>query len=311
MVEDAPFYHDVAEGPPDARAYWCQTSDGVRVRAALWPSGTAGTVLMLNGRTECVEKYARLAETLGAAGFASASVDWRGQGLSDRLAADPNLGHVGAFLDFQKDVAALLDLVRSKDMPEPYFLIAHSMGGAVGLRALLNELPVRAAVFSAPMWGIRFSPPMRPVAWALSWTMTTMGLGARFVPSTVPQAYLIANPFKGNDLTTDPEQYAYMRNQVERYPALGVGGPSARWLTQALHECAALMGTPGPQVPTLVGLGSREAIVDAPTIRTYAAAWPEAELVPYEGAEHELLMERADVREDFIARAVALFQHSA
>ena len=40
-------------------------------------------------------------------------------------------------------------------LPRPWRLLAHSMGGTIGLRALTRGVPVAAAVFSAPMWGIR------------------------------------------------------------------------------------------------------------------------------------------------------------
>ena len=66
-----------------------EASDGVRLRGALWrasdPDGSCrGLVLLLNGRTEFVEKCALPAAALVARGFAVASVDWRGQGLSPR-----------------------------------------------------------------------------------------------------------------------------------------------------------------------------------------------------------------------------------
>ena len=71
--------------------------------------------------------------------------------------------------DYQRDVAAVMALARAEALARPPFhLVSHSMGGAIGLRALHDGLPVRAAVFSAPMWGIRMHPALRPLAWALA-----------------------------------------------------------------------------------------------------------------------------------------------
>ena len=55
MSGAAPFYADVADGPPGGRAVWLHAADGVRLRAGLWPlQGARGTVLLLPGRTEYV-----------------------------------------------------------------------------------------------------------------------------------------------------------------------------------------------------------------------------------------------------------------
>lgn len=307
MTEPAPYHYDVAEGPEDAFAVWLMTTDEVRVRAAVWPTGTKGTILLFNGRTECVEKYGRTASIFAAHGFAMASLDWRGQGLSDRLTPDPNLGHVRHFLDYQRDVATLVTLLRDQGLPEPWYLIGHSMGGAIGLRALLNELPVRAALFSAPMWGIAMSPLTRPFAWGAGWLARQIGLAARYAPSTVPALYLTTAAFDHNDLTHDPEIWDYMVRQVSDYPALGLGGPSLHWLHEALIEMRDLMQSPPPSLPVLTGLGSDERIVDPAPIRKYVTGWDGAQMVEFQDARHELLMEIPEIRDDLIARTVQLF----
>ena len=61
--------------------------------------------------------------------LATATFDWRGQGLADRVATDPNIGHVRRFEDYQMDVEACLKAVRSMKFPDPFHLLAHSMGG--------------------------------------------------------------------------------------------------------------------------------------------------------------------------------------
>ena len=65
-----------------------KTPDGVNLRFARWtpPPGRKGTVVVLQGRTESIEKYFETVRDLRARGFAVATFDWRGQGLSDRRA---------------------------------------------------------------------------------------------------------------------------------------------------------------------------------------------------------------------------------
>ena len=220
----APFYDDVAEGPDNGAAYWITTADGVRIRVGVWPlHGAKGTVLLFPGRTEYIEKYGRGAADLAARGYATVSIDWRGQGLADRLIQDPASGFVDKFTDYQIDIAAMLGVADALNMPGPRMLLAHSMGGCIGLRALMDGLPVNAAVFSAPMWGITMSNAMRPAAWAMSWASRKVGLGGTLAPGTTPQTYVLAEGFEGNNLTTDPDMYRYMQDQVGRTAESGMG----------------------------------------------------------------------------------------
>lgn len=307
MAEPAPFFRDVAEGPENVRAVWATASDGVRLRLATWPGGDKGTVLLFPGRTEYVEKYGRTAADLVGHGFTTIAIDWRGQGLSDRLMEDRDLGHVGKFLDYQRDVAELLAAARDQDLPKPYFLLAHSMGGCIGMRALLQGLPVGAAVFSAPMWGIMLSRRMRPVAWALSFLGRHVWGGRLLTPGTTRRSYVSEAPFADNMLTTDPDMYAYMQRQVSTYPELSLGGPSLHWLHEALAECRRKADMQSPDIPALTFLGSNERVVDPAPIHARTAGWPGSRLRIIDTAEHEVLMERPEIRSRVLAETATFF----
>lgn len=307
MTEAAPFFHDIAQGPPSARAFWVRACDGVRLRLAIWPEGTRGTVLLFPGRTEYVEKYGRTAGDLATHGYATITLDWRGQGLADRVPEDRRVGYVGRFSDFQLDVAEMLALARAHGLPEPYYLLAHSMGGSIGLTALHEDLPVNAAVFSAPMWGISMAPHLRPAAWVLSWASRFVGQGERLAPGTKPKTYVCDVPFEGNMLTTDPDMFAYMRAQLSARPDLALGGPSLNWLYEALRETHRNARLDMPDIPALTLLGAQERIVDARPIHAMMARWPGSQFEVIEGAEHEVLMETPAVRARVIDASVALF----
>ena len=307
MTDIAPFYNEVAEGPDSVEALWVNASDGVRLRLAIWPVGARGTVFLLPGRTEYVEKYGRAAGVLGQAGYATISVDWRGQGLADRLLDDPATGHVMDFSDYQLDIAAMIAAAKARGLPQPYYLLAHSMGGCIGLRALMNGMPVKAAVFTAPMWGISLSPAVRPFAWGLSWAARHLAFGHVYAPGTKPKTYVEAAPFGDNQLTTDPEMYAYMQRQVSLHPELALGGPSLRWLYEGLLECRRMAQLPPPPVPTLTFLGTRERIVDTPPIHQRMTGWDQGQLEMVKGAEHEVMMELAAIRDRAFAQTVAHF----
>lgn len=307
MPETAPYRADLADGP-ETEAYWLQTSDGVRLRIGhARAKASRGTVFLLPGRTEYIEKYGHTAAALVAAGFDVLSIDWRGQGHADRLGANPMVGHVDRFLDFQKDWSALTGFARQHDLPRPWHMIAHSMGGCIGLRALINGADIRSVVFTGPMWGIAMAGYMRPFAWLLPRLAELVGQGQRLAPGTSIQSYLDSAPFEDNLLTSDRAMFDYMCRHVKEEPKFGLGGPSLSWLRSALDECRALAEQPSPAIPALCFVGSNERIVDTQSIRARMTGWPGGKLLLVDGAEHEVLMEGPGTRRQVTGAALSLF----
>jgi lysophospholipase len=305
----APLHGDIHPGPDDGKAWWAKTSDGVRIRIADWArdAATRGTVLMFPGRTEYVEKYGVIAHGFNERGFAMAAIDWRGQGLADRLSENARLGHVGTFADYQRDVATLVRVARARDLPRPWYLLAHSMGGCIGLRALIEDLPVSATAFTGPMWGIAMSRHKRPFAWALSRLMPRLGRAEGLPPGTRLDPYVLSDPFEANLLTTDIEMFDMMRDQLLAHGELSLGGPSFQWLREALDECRALRRLPSPSAPCVTYLGERERIVDVDAIHDRMARWPGGRLEMIRNGEHEVLMEAPDARARLLDHMTAHF----
>ncbi|WP_102222956.1 alpha/beta fold hydrolase [Acidimangrovimonas sediminis] len=304
---DAPFHDDVSEGPAPAHCLWLTARDGVRLRAGFWPEGERGTVLLLPGRTEYVEKYAPAAADFAARGYAMLAIDWRGQGLADRPLAERNMGHVARFADYQNDLQAVIAAAERLDMPRPWYLVGHSMGGAIGLRAIYEGLQIKAAMFSAPMWGIFIPPAMVPVAWGVSTIARNAGLGDRFIPGGGPVTYVADAPFEDNTLTTDRAMFDMMKRQVTTHPELSLGSPSIHWLYEALYECRRLCRRKAPKMPMITFLGMNERIVRVPAVEGRVASWPGALLVRVPGAEHEIMMETPTTRAQFFDAAAELF----
>ena len=306
--DHAPLFDTIAQAPPGGRARWLTARDSTRLRMAWWPGTGAGCVMIFPGRTEVIEKYGRVIADLVAAGYSVSAIDWRGQGLSDRLTSDPLLGYISDFSDFQADLQTWHEALQAldPDAARP-FVLAHSMGGCIALRALCNGLPARAVSFSAPMWGLRAGRFMRLGMAGLARAARITGRDAVPVPGAGIEFRLWENPFDNNDLTTDPDTYAWMQSQVNAHPELRLGAPSLRWLGAALAETAALARLPAPQVPAYCGLGTREKIVSALAIESRMQGWPGGRLEMFDGAEHELLMEAPAIRSRFMADTLAHF----
>jgi lysophospholipase len=309
MMQAAPLYADIAGGPDGGAAHWLTTADGLRIRAAHWPLDSAkGTVLIFPGRTEFIEKYGDTAKELQARGFASLAVDWRGQGIADRMTPNRAVGYVGEFADYQHDVAAVMAYAAELDLPRPYFMLAHSMGGCIGLRSLMNDLDVNAVMFSAPMWGVQMAPTTRPVAWGLSTLAIALGFDKKMAPGQMEEGYVLREDFAVNTLTGDPEIWAMLGRQLLAQPDLGLGGASLRWLNKSLREMRTLSHLPSPKTPSLTYLGTDEAIVDPDRIKARMANWSNGTLHVIPDGKHEMLMDRPDMRLPIFDQTATFFE---
>ena len=89
--------------------------DGTRLRIGRWPSADGGDnggdrrIVLCHGRTEFLEKYAEAIEELTGRGFEVWSMDWRGQGASDRALKNPYKGHIDRFETYIDDLSWFLD----------------------------------------------------------------------------------------------------------------------------------------------------------------------------------------------------------
>lgn len=308
-MEAAPFHHDLAEGP-DARTFWLRGDDGVRIRVGHWDGRAEGTIFIFPGRCEYVEKYGRIAGDLTGLGHGVLAIDWRGQGHADRLLKNPDIGHVRRFQDYQIDVRAYVAFAAELDLPRPWLMLAHSMGGAIGLRALCEGQPFAAAAFSAPMWGIRIAPGLRQLARTLPTVAKAFGLGGSRAPTSSSPDYFAITPFEENLLTTDRDGWDYMCRQATAEARFRLGGPSLIWLAEALKETAALSKIELPGLPASVSVGAEEGIVDPAAIDAMAARWESCTRHPLAAAKHELMMERPETRAAFLETAMQTFKRA-
>ncbi|MBK4215627.1 alpha/beta hydrolase [Paracoccus caeni] len=313
-MEPAPFHQLPGDPLRPADAWWLTAEDGVRLRIAHWRSQTEprGSVLLLPGRTEYVEKYARIARTLTDAGYDVLSIDWRGQGMSARLQDNPRPGHVREFADYQLDLLEMIVAATELDLPRPWHLLSHSMGGCIALAGLHADLPVQSAVFSAPMWGINLRQMPQGVAVGMAYLAGRLGRGGNAAPgSGSAGTYLLDEAFSANLLTHDADQWAIMLREASAWPHMTIGGASYNWVGKALNECVRLSRLPSPNIPTLVTLGDEERIVSTAAIRDRLTRWPEAELLEMAGVRHEVMMCTPENRARFIDAALMHFEDHA
>ena len=295
--------------PPGGRAFYIAAADGVSLRVAHWPVARlgdpplgGGTAFLLGGRTEFIEKYADAAHALVSRGYQVLAMDWRGQGLSDRLLPDRLRGHVARFADFDRDLDALAGYAKSIDAPRPWIVVAHSMGGHNALRhAAGGSSPFDALALSAPMCRIHLPPPgflIRALVY----------LGAYFAPNAYAFGQVPPGPadevFEKNNLTSDAGRFAVMVKAWRLEPRLQLGGVTFGWLAQALSSMAFLRKAQSLAritMPVMIAAAMADKIVDPAAYPAMVKHMPKAQLVPIDGSKHEILREADRYRTQFWA----------
>ncbi len=273
-----------------------KTRDGVEIRYARWPPppGRKGTVCLFQGHAEFIEKYFETVRDLRARGFAVATIDWRGQGWSERALRNSRKGYVRRFSDYQIDLESFIKEVVLPDCPPPVFALAHSMGATVLLRAAYHGLRwFDRMVLLAPLIAL---PGMRRlrVTRSLVRTMRLLGLGSQYVPGG-DASVVMQRPFVGNLLTSDPVRYARNVAVLEAEPALAIGWPTVAWTDEAFRAMSEISQPSYPgriRQPILIIAAGQDAIVSTPAIDEFSVRLRAGAHLIVPGARHELLMEQ-------------------
>lgn len=282
--------------PVGGNAIFVTAKDGTQIRAAYWHGGERGTVYLLPGRTEYIEKFGRMIAKLQDRNLNVVVIDWRGQGMSDRHDGRRDRGYVESFQHYQQDLQAVLDAPVIKALPGPRLLFSHSMGGCIGLRALVDGLGVDAAVFSGPMWGLKASKSYILMMKAVRMLGRPFGKHKSLLPGHEPTYYVSVTPFEGNELTNDADHYAMFQSQLAAEPDLGLGGPTIQWAVEAVNEMNSLLHSTVPDIPILTFLGKEDIVVDVEPVKSRAPAFPNGQFELIEFCQHDVWMETPAVQ---------------
>lgn len=300
--------HEIPDNPLPERvsADFLMTPDGKRLRYALVKAvgrPLKGTVVLLQGRNECLEKYFETAQDLSERGFGVAMFDWRGQGGSDRLLRNRARGYVRSFDDHVRDLEQFFQDVVLPDCRGPYYMLAHSAGAIVALLSAPNMINrLRRMVLIAPFLELTDWPLSMASARRLATTLTWIGLGRLYVTKGVTPGDAL--PYAVNKVTTDQRRYARNSLLYKSFPHLALGGPTFRWMKAA---CEAIEKVRAPefmariQIPMLFVAAGADEVVSTRAIEDYARRLRSGSIVTIDGARHEILQEADIFREQFLA----------
>lgn len=292
--------------PENAVAGRLTMRDGVSIRYARFAATgrpLKGTVIIVTGRNEYIEKYFETIRDLSARGLGTLIFDLRGQGLSDRLIPDPAKGYVGDFHDYVDDLEEIFANVGLPDCRGPFFLLGHSIGALIALMAtpmMVNR--VRRAVILAPLLGYPRLPLSTRALKRVTGIARAVGLGRLYASNVRDRRAAV--PFAMNRLTTDHVRYERNLTIRRLHPELGLAGPTVSWINAS---CRAIEAVQDPEflarvnVPTLIVSAGADEVVSNPAIEQLALRLRAGSLVTIDGARHEMLQESDLYREQVLA----------
>lgn len=283
--------------------------DGAQLRFARWDATRMprrGTVCLFGGRAEFIEKYFEVIADLRRRGFAVATMDWRGQGGSQRMLSNPRKGYVRGFWEYDRDLIRFMKDIVLPDCPPPFIGLGHSMGGNILLRnATMPGLWFERIILSAPMISISESclgtTQRRALLYAEAASL--LGMSTAYIPGG-SDGLTSSQKFEGNSLTSDYERWLRTKAVLDLAPSLGLGSPTVGWLKAALRSCR-MVGAPDfpsrINVPLLLFAAGTDTVVSTRAIEDFAVRAKLSSCILMPGSQHEILQENDAVRTRFWA----------
>ena len=287
--------------PAGLAARLVRTPDGVDLRCATArpPTGARGTVVILTGRGDYIERHYELIGELLRRRYAVAIFDWRGQGLSQRLLKNRLKGHVHSFEDYETDLETVMRQVALPDLPPPHYAFAVSMGGHILLKASWKHMWFDRAMLISPMVAFPRHPRERWLR-LLVRAAPYLGIARGFFPG-LPQRLIRAEDAGRNALTTDIERFLREVRFLREHPQAGLAAaPTLGWMKAALDSIRdferMVAGGGEPRWPMLALAASRDTLVDPEALRRLVRQVGNIKATFLHKARHDITIERDENR---------------
>ncbi len=263
-----------------------------------------GIILLLHGRAEFIEKYKNIIHDLTQKGFDVATLDWRGQGLSARETMDRQKGYVKNFNDYLKDLKLFFDQVVKPENKKVYIL-AHSMGGHIGLR-FLHDYPgnIDKAVLLSPMFDIKSFFLTRFVLRSITKFALVSGFSRNYIVGGKKYVSLKHN-LKKNIFSHDPLKSDIQAHEIKKNPDLALGGLTWAWLNAAYDSIDIIMTQEYASriyTPVLIINAQKDMLVKKSAQKKISSFLPLCEYLSIKNAYHEILFEKKEIIDIFWAK---------
>jgi len=282
---------------------YLEVEKGIFLRCGYWKSfrhQKKGSVCLLGGRTEFMEKYFDTIEQLNRRGLDVFSFDWRGQGLSTRLLQNRRKGHVKSYHDYVNDLSVFIENIFTQKAARPYILMGHSMGGHIIIRYLHEHGNIfDGAILLSPMIDIRTFPVPKKVLQTFTRILVRAGYDKVYIAGN---DRVMDNKFKGNFLTSDIIRFEKTRKFILDNPKIAVGGVTFGWL-KASFDSLDLLNQPGYVeniiTPIWILSAEKDRVVCNMAQRRLCSRLPNCRLIKVGDSRHEIVQETDPVQKKF------------
>jgi lysophospholipase len=302
--------------PPNGRTGMLAVQGGVVLRHATWRTvkpPCKGTVIILQGRAEFIEKYFETIAELRESGFDVCAFDWRGQGGSGRLIGDPAKGYIESFEQYVDDLDAMLNGVALPDCRPPFFILGHSTGSLIALLAAQRiATRIQRMVLCSPLLRFGELPFAQPLVIGGSGFLATFGMGTLYMSGG--RRMHARRTFSGNRLTSDMQRFERNEKLAIAHPEIAIGGPTAAWIHAAgvaMKQAADPDFIGSIAIPTLLVAAGLDRVVSVQAIEELGFKMRSGHCVLVSEARHELLQERDVFRQQVFAAFSAFVPGSA
>ena len=261
-------------------------------------------ILISSGRTEAAIKYKELIFDLFKNGYSIYIHDHRGQGLSGRMTEDPDMGYIDTFQFYVDDMKYFYDNFLKPKGYAKIYLLAHSMGGAIGM-TYLEQFPddFDAAAFSSPMLGLK--PGICGMVKVLDGKKPKYAMGESEYKDD-------ETDFEGNPLTGSELRYERMLAAYAQVPEARLGGATYTWVHKSCQQFKYLFSHIDKiNTPFLLFSAENEQIVYPYAHQKFITAAQELgkefKVYEVENAEHELLIEKDEQRIETINETLKFY----
>ena len=222
-----------------------------------------GTVLVLHGFTENAYKYSELIYSLVMNRFSVVAYDQRGHGRSGRVEglSDPSVTHVDRFEDYVEDLKIVCNTFLP-ELPKPWLIFSHSMGGAVAA-LYLEQYPetFSAAAFCAPMIAPNTQGIPSYVASAMCRAACALGREKHYP--------FFMKPYSGPEdfetsCATDPARFAWYDGVKASCMDFRNSVPTYRWTSESIAVTKKILAPGAPEsitCPVLLSTADRDSSV--------------------------------------------------
>lgn len=268
-----------------------------------------GTVVMLPGFRESIEKYFECAQEMRDRGFDVWVMDWRGQGGSQRyLQENPQKMHHEGYDEQIETLHRFTQNVVDKAPSGPMMMMAHSMGAHIGLRYLKEHEGVfDSAILTAPMLDINTGTLPKPLARQMAKFAKAGNYLEKYIPGGEDWSEE-KNQFKNNNKTGDEPRFKAAQDIVRAKPDLKTGDPTYGWVYHTFQSIDILNQEDylkGIETPILMQISEHESVVDKPAQERAAGLLPNCRRVDIAGAQHEVWHESDALRGEWLAKVDA------